>query len=485
MTIVQFHSEVLQINEIQLIDLISKNKRELKLLFINLEIEPSNTELLGQILVHLSAQELTDNARNSEEIQFLFTELAFYFKRNNNQGFVVYALEVICDSVLKNRLNAWIQIKQYSDIESNVLMFEEYLKKLSTAITDGVENYENEVLRDLNNYYVATIELFNEKNRQELLEKFNELFTSEELQNVFPILKYYDENKFQFSGEIQIKEIAYKIFEPSLFTESLFNDKFLNYIRHHSSTNWHRILLGYDNNTIRSQIIHFGQTNFDNGYKELKASDVVKLYSYFNMRKHYYSSLSLFERFDQFNKLYKSNGIIKFIDIGCGPATSGIALIDYLSSIGNTPVSFDYFGVDYYKSMRDEAKIFMDNSLYTSVSHEEYITSLNDFDFDWLANANSIFVNACYLFASDSLDEIELAKSVQNIKKAKPDVPFYFLFQNTTNPLKNTKYFKFKNQFANSKELLTENNTIRYNNKRNSTFPPESETIFFEILEIT
>ncbi len=484
MTIIQFHSSILQFSEAEIIALISENRKELKLLFINLNIDHDNTELLGQILVHLNALELTDEGKQSEQIQFLFTELAFYFKRNNNHGFVVYALQIISDSVLKNRLNAWIQIKLYAEINSNITRFREYLQKLSTAISDGVEDYENEVLRDLNEYYRYAVDLFNQNNEHTLLEQFNNLFESEELQNDFPILKYYAENKFQFADGIEINELTDKIFQPSIFTDNLFNEKFWNYIRYHNKTIWYEILLGYDSYTIRSQIINFGQTNFDNGYEELKPSEVIKLYSYFNMRKHYYSSLSLFERFEPLKRLYQANGIIKFIDIGCGPATSGIALTDFLYSITDTPIFFDYFGVDYYKSMRDEAKYFMDNSIYKPALHEEYIKNLNDFNFDWLLNANSIFVNACYLFASDSLNEIELAESIQNIKRAKPDVPFYFLFQNTTNTLKNQKYYQFKKQFSNSEVLLSENATIKYNNKRNSFYKPESETTFFEILKI-
>jgi len=396
----------------------------------------------------------------------------------------VNALQAISDSVLKNRLNAWIQIRLYSAIGSNIIRFQEYLEKLSSAISDGVEDYENEVLRDLNEYYSHAVDLFKQYNELALLDRFNKLFESEELQNDFPILKLYAENRFQFLAAIEINEITDKIFEPSVFTENLFNEKFLNFVRYHNETTWHKILLGYDGYTIRSQIINFGQTNFDNGYHDLKASDVVKLYSYFNMRKHYYSSLSLLERFEPLEMLYNSNGIIKFIDIGCGPATSGIALTDYLYSITNTAISFDYFGVDFYKSMRDEAKNFMNNSIYNSVLHEEYFKNLNDFNFDWLLNANSIFVNACYLFASDSLNEIELAESIQNIKRAKPEVPFYFLFQNTTNPLRNQKYYNFKEQFSNSEVLLSENATIKYNNKRNSFYKPESDTTFFEILKI-
>jgi hypothetical protein len=480
----QLHSNILQLNESEIINLIAENKKELKLLFINLNIENDTTELLGQILVHIAALELTYEGKKSEEIQFLFTELAFYFKQNNNYGFVVNCFGNINDSILKNRLAAWIHYKLYANINSHLTQLKFYLQKLSSAISDGEEDYENDVLRDLNDYYNYATTLFSSRNEPILLEQFIHQFENEELQNEFPILKYYSQSKFQFEGDIKINAINDRIYQPSAFAENLFNEKFWNYIRHHNKTNWHEILLGYDGYTIRSQIINFGQTNFDIGYNDLKPSDIVKLYSYFNMRKHYYSSLSLLERFEPLTNLYNSNGIIKFIDIGCGPATSGIALIDYLNSISEAPISFDYFGVDYYHSMREEAKYFMDNSLYKPTLHEEYFKSLSEFDFDWLNNANSIFINVCYLFASDSLNEIELAESIQNIKKAKPEVPFYLLFQNTTNPLKNQKYYKFKKLFPNFEILLTENSTIRYNNKRNSLNSSGQETVFFEILKI-
>lgn len=484
MTIFELHNNVLQLDETQIISLIEENKRELKLLFINLSSDETTTQLLVEILLRLSNLALSTHAKNTDEIQFLYIELALYFKRNNIHGSVVACSHVINDSVLKNRLKAWIQYKLYANINSHVNRFKEYLKKLSSAVSDGIEDYENEVLRDLSVYYTYATALLKKHGEVDLLKQFKDNFSDSALADEYPILHSYELNKFQFSSTIEIHKLSSKIFQPSLFTEALFMEKFGSYIRTHKKTIWYEILLGYDSSVIRSEIINFGQANFDEGYEHLNPSDVVKLYSHFNMRKHYYSSLSLFERFEELEKYYNSNGVVKFIDVGCGPATSGIALIDYLSTINTTPISFDYFGVDYYKSMRDEAKYFMDNPNYICQLHEEYLSNLKDFNFDWLKNANSIFINTCYLFASDTLDEKELANSIQNIQKSNPNVPCYLLFQNTTNPTKNRKYYSFKKLFPNFVVLLSENATIYYNNKRNTLDSSGSETVFFEILKI-
>ncbi|MEP7128447.1 MAG: hypothetical protein ABI729_06250, partial [Chitinophagales bacterium] len=254
MTIRQLHNNIIQYNESEIIFLISDSRKELKLLFINLSVEFENTEMLGQILVHLSSLPVSNDAKQTEELQFLFTELAFYFKRSNNHAFVVNCLRNISDSVLKNRLNAWIQYKLYTSINSHITRFREYLQKLSTAITDGFEDYENDVLRDLNDYHNYAKKLFSENNEYELLKQFESQFENDELQNDFPVLKDYSLNKFQFSNVITIHDIKDKIFEPSIFTENLFNVRFWNYIRNHSKTNWHQILLGYDSFFIRSEI---------------------------------------------------------------------------------------------------------------------------------------------------------------------------------------------------------------------------------------
>lgn len=127
----------------------------------------------------------------------------------------------------------------------------------------------------------------------------------------------------------------------------------------------------------------------------------------------------------------------------------------------------------------------MQNSVYDHVNSMFTIESLAAFNFDRLDNANSIFINTCYLFASDTLDEKQLAAEVMNIKHAKRDVPFYILFQNTTDPAKNVKYNNFKGHLNIVGDPLHSTRTwIRYNNRRGSFYPPTEELVYFEILEL-
>lgn len=484
MELKEAHDFIIQSDEEGLITYVNQNRQELKMLFMSVFPDKGVTHLLSQILVYLSTLHLSESATQSDEIQFLYTNLAFYFKSANRLGYVNNCINQLSESILKNRLYAWLHYKQYTNRGSHIKLFPNYLRKISSAISDGIENYENDVYRDIHDYFLYGTELLEKHKETELLNQFTIQFSNESLQAEYPILRLYNENIYQFTIGVSINSSSDKIFEPSVFTERLFNDKFINYLKFHADTKWYEVLLGFDSYTIRSQIINFGQANFDKGYRGLSASDVVKLYSYFNMRKHYYSSVYLMERFNPIKQFYSSNGILKFIDIGCGPATSGIALIDFLNRITNTKIAFDYFGVDYYQSMRTEAGIMMNNNLYRPVEHEKYIESLDNFDSDWLNNANSIFINTCYLFASPSLNETELANSIKKIRLSKPNVPCFLLFQNTTDPSKNIRYFNFKKKLGNPEVLLTENYTIQYNNRRNSYYKPTPEPVFFEILKL-
>ena len=483
MTLTEIRDTFLQFREPEIISYINTRLKELKLSFINAELNVENSDLLSKIMIYLGAIQLSEVGAKTKEMQFLYTELAFFFKRNNEMGPVTSCLNLIEESVLKSRLKAWLHHKQYTDINSHIALFKKYLKKLSLALTDGFEDYGNEVLRDLNNYVCSTNELLIELGFDELITSFNQLFESPELLKEFPLLAFYSENKHQFETDLAISQVTDEIFEPSAFTAKLFENKFLFYIKTHPNTDWHNILLGYDNYTIRSKIIKFGQAEFDTPYETLSTSDVVHLYAYFNMRKHYYSSLYVFQRLNLVEKFYSTVGRIKFIDIGCGPATSAIALTDHIYSFTNSTVKFDYFGIDFYKSMRSAAENFMDNEIYEKTDITCYLEDLTQIEFSSLKDANCILINTCYLFASESLKEDNLAQNIVNLRRAYPETPFFLLFQNTTDKSKNDKYLNFKTYLPKTTEILSEKTIIKYNNHRNSYYPPTQETVFIEILE--
>lgn len=189
-----------------------------------------------------------------------------------------------------------------------------------------------------------------------------------------------------------------------------------------------------------------GQANFDKEYgNALTSKEIVMLYCYFNMRKHYYTSLSMFERLGNLNEIYNSPKRIKFIDIGCGPATSGIALVDFLNSQTNLPVKFDYFGIDIAASMRETAKDFLSNEIVDNNSIVRVIKEFDELDLSELTDGSCILINTCYLFASPSLDISKLATFVNEVRSQNKNLLKYLLFQNPDDREKNKNIFVSKN----------------------------------------
>ena len=455
----------------RIIQFVNDNRDEIKILFSNLENSTTNHALCRQLTLFLSR--LPIDERNKNEIQFLFTSLAFYFKFSKKTALLSHCICYISDSILKYRLQAWHQYRTYTNRLSHVNRFDSYISILSKAVADKEEEYYDDILQDLHDYFVE----FNH------IEAFCKLFSNEALLSKYPLLVEYSKCSTHIDIRIESHEKIDKIYTPSEFTEQLFNEKFIDYIRLHEDTDWNEILLGYDRYTIRKEIIKFGQADFDSSFDKLNPSQIVKLYCYFNMRKHFFSSLYLFNKCSIFMNNIQRKTIIKLIDIGCGPATTGLAFMEYIITNAESPAKFDYYGVDRYNSMLEEAKNMMSNPKYTPLNHCLFVNNLRDIDTALLNKSDLILFNTSYLFSSDSLDEKDLAVSINNILNKTIGIKSFLLFQNTTDLTKNNKYISFKKIINKHTILFSENIPVKYNNNRNNFYIPKEENVYFEIIK--
>jgi hypothetical protein len=180
---------------------------------------------------------------------------------------------------------------------------------------------------------------------------------------------------------------------------------------------------------------------------------------------------------------YNPSGRIKFIDIGCGPGTSGLALAEHIYNETGSAASFDYYGVDCSIRMMEMARSIMTNRAFDTGSHIGFYRDVTEIDLSDISDYSCIIVNACYLFASDTLDVSALAAFIGMIKESYPRRPKFIFFQNPEYDILNVKYEQFKSMIGSYKTIYSEVEVIRYQTKRNAYTDAKKKSVYFEVLE--
>src|SRR6202034_144038 len=92
-------------------------------------------------------------------------------------------------------------------------------------------------------------------------------------------------------------------------------------------------------NVVRANAIQRGLADFTKGFAykdeiELSARQVVLSYCHINMKRHFFSALLHFQAQSGFLKKYfeKAQRIV-LIDVGCGPATAGLAFAELFQGL--------------------------------------------------------------------------------------------------------------------------------------------------------
>lgn len=235
--------------------------------------------------------------------------------------------------------------------------------------------------------------------------------------------------------------------------------------QHQRTEAWQReVLDSYKNRNferIRS-IVGRGQARFDEPFNGLTPEDRVLMYCYDSMQQHVVSQLYIFEKHKRFfNKyLFESSKKILFVDFGCGPLSSGIALAEhYLESQPNNreKINFNYIGIEQSNSMLMKAeRISLESSLFHSGStfnffnpYDRNISPFNTTLFScidsYIDETALVILNFSYFFASSSLEVSKLIHFVQNILDEYQLTQICLIFQNPQGGSFNAKWNSFKN----------------------------------------
>lgn len=414
------------------------------------------------------------------------TILASIFEKLQLRGLITTILNYIPQNSVYYRLQAYLLYTGFTNAKI------EYVEKLSDILDlyskaefDNGQEYTNEIIKELIKFYRTATEYLSNRDYNQELNSFKSLIQSEELKEKYSFLQH----PLFFSGiagfeviEITFNEGAEKIYEPSYYLSDVFTNKIISPVKNHPDTEWSEILMGYERQYIRRNILEFGITDFRQPFNNLSTDDKVLLYCYLNMRKHFFTAYYIYDQLENFIN-YFNNVNPLFIDIGCGPSTSLLALADFYKTKTNTNLTIKYIGIDIADRMIDKAKDFNNIDLYSDFCEFNYYKTWNEINFKQIINKNNIIlINASYLFASKSLDEFNLADFINKITVLFKQLPIYFIFQNTESIESNVKYNNFKECLKGLKVVFSKTVTVYYNTHHNSTYEPKSEIVYYEIL---
>lgn len=187
---------------------------------------------------------------------------------------------------------------------------------------------------------------------------------------------------------------------------------------------------------IREQITQRGSANFDIPYNDEDTKYRVESYIHSYLAMHYDANRAVFSGCTFF-----VTEKMVFIDFGCGPITSGLALLATLGK-ASAGTEISYYGVDISRNMRDKAdsinqeyKLFSDAVFYAGL--ESAITHSKTAIAECLTTNCVVIINfsyvlsACTLNKSESVDNL-FAKIVllSSIVFNNPHHSIYIIYQN-------------------------------------------------------
>jgi len=240
--------------------------------------------------------------------------------------------------------------------------------------------------------------------------------------------------------------------ELNEFLQEVVNNPFH---KHTNTEAWEREVLKQDAEYHRQKILGRGTADFNTDPDGLTPDDKVIIYCYYYMEMHIVSSFHVFTSSDSLLKDYilDSSKNIVFIDFGCGPLTSGVALAWYYEFLDDKQQDFYYIGIDNGEAMIRKASEISKRQAWRSCTfnffesyedHDYILESLDKYLSSGQYQEYLIVLNYSYLFASNTLDVEKLAELVKKILNTYKSHKICLFFQNPPPEFLNRKWEKFK-----------------------------------------
>ena len=178
-----------------------------------------------------------------------------------------------------------------------------------------------------------------------------------------------------------------------------------------------------------------GQAPFDEPHGDLSPADRVLLYAHFNQKGH------LEELTEAFRMVFSNTvpcGLI-VVDLGCGPATGGLALAGVLPS-----PTFDYIGVDQSQAMRRLGEHLAGCAPQLNQVRRRWADDLKAVDWDRAPGWQPVLVIDSYLLASPTLNPRRVVADLDELLTKLGNGRVTMLYTNSPKQGRNRKLSAFR-----------------------------------------
>eukprot|EP01136_Pigoraptor_vietnamica_P006543 Opistho-1_new@39598 len=359
------------------------------------------------------------------------------------------------------------------------------LSLLDKSRTEFEEGNIRQILDVVINFYVKAKDTFTKNNLPNKIERLKELLTDQTLIEKFPFLQnpvVVDLINDKDTFSLLLINYTRDCLEPSTIIRELFTQINTDYFNHPNINHGDDDLWGHSKKYILDNILVRGRGDYTKNSGVITTDDKVILYCFYNMKKHFFTSYGVYQRvINSLRVFFDSHQFTPtFIDLGCGPMTSGLAMVDLLYSEKNEPIDLHYIGIDISTAMTNKCKYFEKTEFFSENCTFNYYNHWNDIKFHQIYSRginSPIIFNASYLFASESVNPQNLATTVNLFAKNFKNV--FFVFQNPNRLDRNVKYVEFKS-YLNYVPLVEDQEVIQYKAASNIS----QEEVYYEILKI-